>query len=133
MTFHTQIVNKLLMFARGSNNPERAAYSDADLEGGIGAAAVLYKKGQARPVNQLKAYPRPMSKHNTYEGEAVSVISKVKTDCRLSPIYSVLMNHHALVVRAIALHGRYEFFLFLISRLDPERQPGRINYFKKSA
>ena len=37
---------------------------------------------------------------------------------------------HTLVVRAIALHGRYEFFLFLISRLDPERQPGRINYLK---
>ena len=35
-----------------------------------------------------------------------------------------------LVVRAIALHGRYEFFLFLISRLDPERQPGRINHLK---
>ena len=40
------------------------------------------------------------------------------------------VNSFLLVVRAIALHGRYEFFLFLISRLDPEQQPGRINYLK---
>jgi len=50
-------------------------YSDGSgFEGGIGAAAVLYKKGQARPVNQLKAYLGPMTKHNTYEGEAVGGI-----------------------------------------------------------
>jgi len=35
---------------------------------------VLYKKGQVRPVNQLKAYLGPMTKHNTYEGEAVGGI-----------------------------------------------------------
>ena len=46
--------------------------------------------------------------------------------------HALAMAFHCavLVVRAIALHGRYEFFLFLISRLDPEWQPGTINYLK---
>jgi ribonuclease HI len=42
--------------------------------GGIGAAAVIYRKGQHRPAGHRKAYLGKSTKHNTYEGEAVGAI-----------------------------------------------------------
>jgi ribonuclease HI len=51
------------------------AFSDGSgQENGIGAAAILYKKGFVRPVNELKAYLGTKSKHNTYEAEAVGAL-----------------------------------------------------------
>ena len=41
--------------------------------------------------------------------------------------WKAVEDSERLVVRAVASHGRYEFFLFLISRLD---RPGRINYLR---
>ena len=51
------------------------AYSDGSgQEDDIGASAILYKKGQARPVASLQAFLGPKSKHNTYEAEVIGAI-----------------------------------------------------------
>jgi hypothetical protein len=41
---------------------------------GIGAAAVLYRKGRYTPMDSLKFYIGPMTKHNTYEAETIGAI-----------------------------------------------------------
>jgi len=47
-------------------------FSDGSgLERGIGAAAVIYRKGSNISLNHLKAYLGPSTKHNSYKGEAV--------------------------------------------------------------
>ena len=51
------------------------AFSDGSgQEDGIGAAAILYKKGFVRPVNEIQAYLGNKAKHNTYEAEAAGVL-----------------------------------------------------------
>jgi len=40
-------------------------------EGGVGAAAVIYRRGSSQPLGHLKAFLGPLTRHNTYEGEAV--------------------------------------------------------------
>ena len=75
--FQTSIqeTRELSIEQEDSDTADFKVYSDGSgFEGGIGAAAVLYKKGQALPVRQLKAYLGPTSRHNTYEGEAVGGI-----------------------------------------------------------
>jgi ribonuclease HI len=50
-------------------------YADGSGQGGgIGAAAVMYKKGQRQPVCHRKAYLGEATKHNTFEGETVGAI-----------------------------------------------------------
>ena len=49
----------------------RVFLDGSGLEGGIGAVAVIYRKGSNIPLNHLKAYLGPSTKHNSYEGEAV--------------------------------------------------------------
>jgi len=50
-------------------------YADGSgYEGGVGAAAVIYKKGQRTPISHRKAHLGDMTKHNTYESEAVGAI-----------------------------------------------------------
>jgi ribonuclease HI len=57
---------------------EFKAYSDGSgLNGGIGAAAVLYKAGRFTPVSQLKVFLGTSSKHNTFEVEATGAILAV--------------------------------------------------------
>ena len=43
-------------------------------EGGIGAAAAIYKKGERRSIDHRKVYLGNKTKHNTYEGETVGAI-----------------------------------------------------------
>ena len=50
-------------------------YSDGSgHSGGIGAAAILYKKGQARPLKSLQVYLGPVEKHTTYKAETAGGI-----------------------------------------------------------
>ena len=50
-------------------------FSDGSgINNGIGAAAVIYKRGNLRPIKQLKAYLGPSAKFNTYEAEIVGAI-----------------------------------------------------------
>ena len=59
-------------------------YSDGSgLDGDVGAAAVLYRKGRFTPVSTLKYCLGPSSKHNTYEAEAIGAIlaTKLLSDC----------------------------------------------------
>ena len=50
-------------------------FSDGSGEGGgIGAAAILFKRGQITPVKRLMYSLGKSSKHNTYEAEAVGVL-----------------------------------------------------------
>jgi ribonuclease HI len=44
------------------------------IEGEIGAAAILYKKGRRTPITKLKAYLGHSSDHNTYEAEAAGIL-----------------------------------------------------------
>jgi ribonuclease HI len=43
-------------------------------DGGVGAAAVIYKRGERRPTGHRKAHLGSGTKHNTYEGETVGGI-----------------------------------------------------------
>jgi ribonuclease HI len=43
-------------------------------ENGIGAAAILYKKGFIRPLKTIQVYLGPKTKHNTYEAEAAGAL-----------------------------------------------------------
>ena len=53
-------------------------YSDGSgINNGIGAAAVMYKRGNLRPIKQLKAYIGPSAKFNTSEAEIVGAILAV--------------------------------------------------------
>lgn len=50
-------------------------YSDGSgLNDGTGAAAILYVKGRLTPISQMKYYLGPLTKHNTYEAEAIGAI-----------------------------------------------------------
>jgi ribonuclease HI/exonuclease III len=50
-------------------------YSDGSgMDGGIGAAAVLYTKERATPIRHLKKFLGPPTKRNTYEAEIVGAI-----------------------------------------------------------
>jgi hypothetical protein len=58
-----------------SDNADFKAFSDGSgQEEGIGASAILYKKGFIHPTKEIQAYIGPKSKHNTYEVEAVGAI-----------------------------------------------------------
>jgi ribonuclease HI len=51
------------------------AYSDGSgQEEGIGASAVLYRKGFVRPVKTIQAYMGTKTKHNTYEAEVAGAL-----------------------------------------------------------
>jgi ribonuclease HI len=59
-------------------------FSDGSgLNGDVGAAAALYRKGRYSTVNTLKYFLGPSSKHNTFEAEAVGAIlaTKLLSDC----------------------------------------------------
>ena len=50
-------------------------YSDGSgHDNGIGAAAIMYKKGRATPLKSLQAYLGTSNEHNTYEAEAIGAI-----------------------------------------------------------
>jgi hypothetical protein len=42
--------------------------------GGIGAAAILYKKGRVRPLKWLQAFMGTSEKHNVFEAETAAII-----------------------------------------------------------
>ena len=50
-------------------------FSDGSgIDEGIGAAAILYKRGRLTPISELKFFLGTPSKHNTYEAEAIGAI-----------------------------------------------------------
>ena len=58
-----------------NDNADYKVYSDGSgLNGGIGAAAILYKKGQFTPITKLKLFIGSSKKHNTYEAETIGAI-----------------------------------------------------------
>jgi ribonuclease HI len=90
-------------------------YSDGSGQNdGIGAAAIIYKKGQRRPVNQLKSYLGPPSKHNTFEGEAVGGLLATwlihRTPGTAGKEVSIYMDNQALIAaikKPKATSGQY--------------------------
>ena len=84
------------------------------LEEGIGAAAVIYRKGSNIPLNHLKAYLGPSTKHNSYKGEAVGgllvcwlIRNTIGTDFKMVSIY---IDNQALIKIMVApkvLSGQY--------------------------
>ena len=56
----------------GLDRSDFTVFSDGSgQEGGVGAAAVIYKKGLSLPLGHLKAYLGPLTRHNTFKGEVV--------------------------------------------------------------
>jgi len=96
-------------------------------EGGIGAAAVIYRRGSSQPLSHLKAYLGPPTKHNTYEGEAVGgllgchlIQNTVETSFKTVSLY---INNQSLIKaapRPRASSGQYliQAFANLVNNLS---------------
>lgn len=57
------------------DNADFKVFSDSSgHDGGIGAAAILYKRNSAQPLKSLQLYLGPSSKHNNYKAEAVGAL-----------------------------------------------------------
>jgi ribonuclease HI len=63
-----------ISFERNDNADFKAFSDGSGQEDGIGASAILYKRGFIRPVKDIQAYLGPKSKHNTYEAEATGAL-----------------------------------------------------------
>ena len=62
-----------------NNEAEYKVFSDSSgMEDGIGAAAILYKKGRSTPIDKLKAFLGPPSRRNIFEAEAIGAILAAK-------------------------------------------------------
>lgn len=74
-------------------------------DGGVGAAAVIYRRGQPWPLKHLKAHLGPATTHNNYEAEAVGGILAMwlvtNTPDTIGKAVSVFSDSQALL-RAIA-------------------------------
>jgi ribonuclease HI len=58
-----------------NDNADYKAFSDGSgQDNDIGASAILYKKGQVRPVGSLRAFLGPKTKRNTFEAEIIGAI-----------------------------------------------------------
>jgi len=78
------------------------AFSDGSgQDEGIGASAVLFKKGLIRPVNDMKAYLGHKSKHNTFEAEAVGALLAIwivrNTPETIGKTVSLYIDNQAIV------------------------------------
>jgi ribonuclease HI/endonuclease/exonuclease/phosphatase family metal-dependent hydrolase len=57
------------------DNADYKVYSDGSgQEDGIGASAIMFKKGAARPLKSIQFYLGSKTRHNTYEAEAAGAI-----------------------------------------------------------
>jgi hypothetical protein len=77
LQFKTVIVDSRedsISFERNDSTDFKAFSDGSGQDEGIGASAILYKKGFVRPMKNLQMYLGPKSKHNTYEAEAVGAI-----------------------------------------------------------
>jgi ribonuclease HI/exonuclease III len=79
------------------------AYSDGSgQEDGIGASAILYKKGLSRPTKTIQAYLGPKSKHNTYEAEAAGALLAIwiirNTPETIGKTVSLYIDNQAIVM-----------------------------------
>jgi len=68
---------------------------------GAGATAVIYRKGRNLLLRHLKAYLGPLTRHNTYEGEAVDgllacwvIHNTIETSFKVVSLY---INNQALI------------------------------------
>ena len=69
-------------------------FSDGSgVNGGIGTAAILYKKGRLTPIDKLKAFIGPATKYNTYEAEIIGALLATK----------VLENHQETIGKRVSL------------------------------
>ncbi|KIJ94843.1 hypothetical protein K443DRAFT_109731, partial [Laccaria amethystina LaAM-08-1] len=59
----------------GKDDANIRIYTDGSgYEGNVGAAAVMYRKGVEEPERTLRFHLGPLTKHTTFEGEAVGSI-----------------------------------------------------------
>ena len=85
------------------------AFSDGSgQDEGIGASAILYKRGFVRPVKEIQAYLGPKTKHNTYEAEAIGAILAIwiirNTIETIGKTVSLYIDNQAIVM-ALAGNG----------------------------
>ena len=82
-------------------------YSDGSgHDNGIGAAAILYKRGRARPLKSLKAHLGTSEKHNTYEAEIIGATLAVwvleNTPETLGKKISLYIDNQSLIKAVLA-------------------------------
>ena len=85
------------------------AFSDGSgQEEGIGASAILYRKGFVRPLKEIQAFIGPKSKHNTYEAEAIGTLLAIwiirNTVDTIGKTVSLYIDNQAIVL-AMAGNG----------------------------
>jgi len=72
---HTLATRELSIEKEDQDPADYKVFSDGSgLDEGIGAAAVIYRRGISQPIGHLKAYLGPPTMHNTYEVEVVGGI-----------------------------------------------------------
>ena len=77
-------------------------FSDGSgLNNDIGAAAILYKKGRFTPLDRLKVFLGPSSKHNTFEAEAIGAVlaTRLLSSCpdTIGKKVSLYIDNQALI------------------------------------
>ena len=108
------------------------AYSDGSgQEDDIGASAILYKKGQVRPVASLQAFLGPKSKHNTYEAEVIGAImalwairSKPET---IGKTISLYIDNQAVIMALTGQRPSAGQHLIKALRTAANRLPANLN------
>ena len=78
-------------------------------DNGIGSAAVLYKKGRARPLKSLQAFLGTPDKHNTYEAEIAAAILALwileNTPETIGKTVSLYIDNQSLIMALPALRA----------------------------
>ena len=97
-----------IAFERNDDADFKAFSDGSGQEEGIGASAILYKKGFVRPIKEIQAYIGPKSKHNTYEAEAIGAILAIwiirNTVETIGKTVSLYIDNQAIVL-AMAGNG----------------------------
>src|ERR1700678_2742876 len=74
-TIETNKTREESIISERLDNADYKIFTDGSGQGnGIGAAAVLYKKGKVGPLKTLKMFIGASEEHNVYEAEAVGVV-----------------------------------------------------------
>ena len=92
-----------------TDNADYKAFSDGSgQENGIGASAILYKRGFVRPIKEIQAYLGPKTKHNTYKAEATGALLAIwiirNTIETIGKTVSLYIDNQALIL-ALAGNG----------------------------
>ena len=101
-TIETNKTREESIISERLDNADYKIFTDGSGQGnGIGAAAVLYKKGKVGPLKTLKMFIGASEEHNVYEAEAVGVVLALwileRTPDTIGKRVSIYSDNQALV------------------------------------